>query len=312
MTLHETEHSVVVDAPPKVVFDLVADVTLWPRIFPPTIHVEHLDRDASQETIRLWATANGQVKTWTSRRTLDPAGTRVGFRQQVSQPPVAAMGGEWIIEPLGPGQVRVRLTHDYRAVDDDPEAVAWIAAAVDRNSGAELEALKRAAEQPQDLAFSFEDSVHVDGPIEAAYAFVHEAGRWAERLPHVARVDLSEEVENTQILEMDTRTADGSVHTTRSVRICFPGEKIVYKQLRTPALLTAHTGRWTFTRDGSGGPGGTVTSGHTVEIAPAAVTTVLGAGATVEDARAFVRKALGANSRATLAHAATHARSAAR
>ena len=46
----------------------------WPRIFPPTIHVDQVERDGTQERIRIWATANGEPKNWTSRRTLDPDG----------------------------------------------------------------------------------------------------------------------------------------------------------------------------------------------------------------------------------------------
>ena len=57
------------------------------------------------------------------------------------------MGGTWIIEPAGEGASRVRLLHDYRAVDDDPEGLAWIDQAVDRNSRSELAALKANVER---------------------------------------------------------------------------------------------------------------------------------------------------------------------
>ncbi|WP_425586060.1 hypothetical protein [Streptomyces thioluteus] len=47
-----------------------------------------------------------------------------------------------MIEPLTAATSRVRLLHDYRAVDDDPAGLEWIDRAVDRNSGAELAALR--------------------------------------------------------------------------------------------------------------------------------------------------------------------------
>jgi aromatase len=301
--VHESEHSISIEAAPKVVFDLIADVARWPAIFPPSIHVERRPQDGSEELIRIWATANDQVKTWVSRRFLDPAEMRVRFRQEVSQPPVAAMGGEWIVEQAGPALTRVRLTHDFRAVDDAPNAVEWISTAVDRNSAAELGALKRVAESA-DLFFTFQDTVHMAGPVERAYDFIYQAGNWPARLSHVARVDLREEVPNTQILEMDTRTKDGTVHTTRSVRICFPMDRIVYKQLHTPALLTTHIGAWTFRQDATGV---NVTSSHTVEIKSSAIASVLGESATVDDAKDFVRNALSTNSLATLGQAKAHA-----
>ena len=95
----------------------------WPRLFPPTVYVDHgWSVTGSEERIRIWATANGEAKNWTSRRALDPEALRISFRQEVSSPPVAAMGGTWIVEPITADESRVRLLHDYRAVDDDPEA----------------------------------------------------------------------------------------------------------------------------------------------------------------------------------------------
>lgn len=102
-TKHHTLHSVAVAAPAEVVYGIVADVTKWPQYFGPNVHVEHLEQDAGSERIRIWATANGAVKTWVSRRTFDAERLRVDFRQEVSAPPVAGMGGAWVVSPLTPG-----------------------------------------------------------------------------------------------------------------------------------------------------------------------------------------------------------------
>lgn len=303
----EVEHEIEVRAPAETVYRLIADVANWPQLFPPSVHVEYLEQGEKEERIQIWATGNGTAKTWISRRQLDPAALRVDFRQEVSQPPVAAMGGTWIVEPVTDELCRVRLLHDYRAVDDDPEKLAWIDQAVDRNSRSELAAMKANAElatDPEQLLFSFDDTVRIDGSVRDVYDFINEAQLWEQRLPHVARVQLTEETPGLQILEMDTRTKDGSVHTTRSVRVCLPHRKIVYKQVVLPALLTMHTGCWLFDSDGD-----TVlaTSRHTVAVNVANVSTVLGAEATVADARGFVRTALSTNSLATLGLAKQYA-----
>ncbi|MFJ4342810.1 aromatase/cyclase [Streptomyces sp. NPDC088915] len=300
----EVEHEIDIAAPPAAVYRLIADVTNWPRIFPPTIHVDREARGEREERIRIWATANGEAKNWTSLRTLDPEGLRITFRQEVSAPPVASMGGTWIIEPLGSGEgSRVRLLHDYRAVDDDPEGLAWIDRAVDGNSRAELAALKENVElahAAEDVTFSFEDSVRIDGAAKDAYAFVDEAGLWSERLPHVASVRLTEDTPGLQELVMDTRAKDGSTHTTASYRVTFPHHRIAYKQTTLPALMTLHTGCWTFTEDDEG----TVASSqHTVTINTENIARVLGPEATAGDARRYVHEALSTNSRATLGHA---------
>ncbi|MFG2041506.1 aromatase/cyclase [Dactylosporangium sp. NPDC048998] len=284
-------HDIAVAAPPGTVYALLADATGWPALFPPTVHAEVAERTGDSERLRLWATANGAVKAWTSRRTFDAAARRITFRQEVSAPPVASMGGTWIVDDGPDGGSHVTLTHDYRAVEDDPQALDWISAAVDRNSTAELAALKAGAEQG-DRAYTFEDSVEWRGTAADAYAFIWEADRWTDRLPHVRGVDLRAEGDDVQVLRLETLATDGSSHTTESVRVGRPGQgRIVYKQLLLPTLVSVHLGQWTFEE-----AGGRVraTSRHTVVLKPGAP----------EDRRAFVREALGANSLATLRHAA--------
>ncbi|MFB7297716.1 aromatase/cyclase [Streptomyces rubiginosohelvolus] len=301
-----TEHTITVLAPAADIYRLIADVRHWPQIFPPTLHVDHLGGDGRQERIQIWATANGAPKSWTSRRTLDPDGLRIDFRQEVSSPPVASMGGAWIIEPLSERESRVRLLHDYRAVDDDPKALEWIDQAVDRNSGSELAALKANVELSVagDRTISFEDSVSVAGTAKDVYDFLNEAGLWEQRLPHVVRVSCVEDTPGLQELEMDTLAKDGSQHTTKSYRVCQAPDRIHYKQVTLPPLLTLHTGYWAIEENGEGV---TVTSQHTVVIDPERIADVLGEGVGLERAKEFARQTLGANSLATLGHAKAHA-----
>lgn len=299
--IHRAEHSCVVAAPAGIVYDLVADVTRWPVVFGPSVHVEVLERGADRERFQLWAIANGEVKNWTSQRTVDRVGLRIRFRQERSQPPVASMGGEWEFVALAEDRTKVVLRHDFAAVDDASDAVDWITRALDHNSDAELQAMRRVAEfgHPlDDLIFSFSDSVEVDGEVEDAYEFVHQAQEWPQLLPHVQEVSI-EEQDNVQDMRMLTQAADGSVHATKSVRVCFQNELIVYKQTETPALLTGHSGQWTFAKTPSGS---SVTATHTVALNPAVLRDVLGEQATLADARTFARAALGGNSRITLAH----------
>ncbi|MEV7896329.1 aromatase/cyclase [Streptomyces cyaneofuscatus] len=304
----EVEHEITVRAPAAEVYRLIADVANWPRIFPPTVHVEHAERGEHEERIRIWATANQQVKSWTSRRTLHPDELRITFRQEVSAPPVAAMGGAWIIEALSADASRIRLLHDYRAVDDEPEALRWIDEAVDTNSRSELAALKsnlELASATEELAFSFEDTVRVAGSAKDLYDFIDAAHLWPERLPHVATVRLDEVAPGVQLLEMDTRAKDGSTHTTASYRVCFPHSRIAYKQVTLPALMTLHTGVWTFEDEADGDV--LATSQHTVVLNTANIARVLGPDAGVAEARAYVHTALSTNSLATLGHAKAYA-----
>ncbi|CAM5538024.1 aromatase/cyclase [Streptomyces abikoensis] len=305
--LREVEHEITISAPAAAVYRLIADVANWPRIFPPTIYVDHLEKGESTERIRIWATANGEAKNWTSHRTLDEQALTITFRQEVSTPPVASMGGTWIIEPLDDATSRVRLLHDYRAIDDDPEGLAWIDEAVDRNSRSELAALKtnvELAHAAEEVTFSFEDTVQINGSAKDVYDFINEAHLWSERLPHVATVRLEEDTPGLQTLEMDTRAKDGSTHTTKSFRVTFPSHKIAYKQVTLPALMTLHTGYWTFAENEDGVA---ASSQHTVVLNTENITKILGPDAGVAEAREYVHTALSTNSRATLGHAKAYA-----
>ncbi|WP_327723631.1 aromatase/cyclase [Streptomyces europaeiscabiei] len=310
--LREVEHSITVAAPPAEVYRLIAEVENWPQLFPPTVYAESEELSDGEERIRIWATANGEAKHWTSRRTLDPVGLRIEFGQEVSSDPVATMGGTWIIEPLGETESLIRLLHHYRAVDDDPEKLSWIDRAVDTNSRSELDALKRNAEllvsagQAVDEigerfspVLSFEDSVRIDSSAKDVYDFLNEAQLWTDRLPHVARVRLTESVPGLQVLNMDTLTKSGESHTTESIRVCMPHLRIAYKQTTLPPLMLLHTGQWRLSEDDEGVT--TAVSQHTVVINVERITEFLGPEADLGRARIFIRDALGNNSRATLA-----------
>jgi aromatase len=300
--LHHTEHTTSVKASPDQVYDLIADTDRWPAIFGPTVHVDQLGRDDGSERLRLWATANGEVRNWVSRRVLDPAARRIVFRQEISTPPVATMSGQWILEPTTTG-TRVRLLHDFAVLDEEPQQAAWVQQAVDNNSEAELAALKDTAESAAvfpDTTFSIIDAIDIRGPAHDTYAFLRDAARWADLLPHVSRVDLAEPWPDVQDLTMDSIAPDGSVHTTRSTRICCAPNHIAYKQIQLPPIMAAHVGTWTLHPTASGTR---VVSTHTVVVAPQRIGLVLGTASTLADARDLITRSLSTNSMTTLTHA---------
>ncbi|TQM32776.1 aromatase [Nocardia bhagyanarayanae] len=305
MNIRVMSHTKVVQAAPEVVYDLVADVTRWPVIFAPSVLVRHLHRGPDEERFRLWATVNGAVNKWTSRRVLDAEQRRIVFEQERSQAPIASMGGGWSFREVGSGATKVTLDHHFTVVDGaDPEQVA---AAVDRNSETELAALARIAElghPVEEVVHTFEDTVTLRCSAAEVYDFVYHSDRWPEHVPHVSRIELTEDDDGVQLMEMDTVTAGGIPHTTKSVRVCFPGERIDYKQLLPPAMLFGHSGAWEFT---DGPDGAVVTARHTVAINPDAAREILGAETDLADARAYLTEALSTNSRNTLLCAVRYA-----
>jgi aromatase len=301
-------HHIEIDAAPDRVFELLLDAGRWPVILSPTLHVEYLERTPTSERLRIWARANDSVRRWESCRRIDAGARVIEFEQVAPAPPAALMAGRWSVEAGETLATRLVLDHRYAAIDDDPDDLAWIERATERNSTSELANLKALAERgdaSDDVDFTFADTVSVNGRAEDVYRFIFEADAWSERLGHVAAARVSDEGHDVQGLEMDTVAPDGSKHTTHSYRVCRPHGYVAYKQTAMPPLLHAHIGRWSFIEDGDHV---TITSEHTVTLNPEAVG-VLGPETTVADARAYVQGALSANSLKTLTAAKAWAES---
>ncbi|WP_131767556.1 aromatase/cyclase [Candidatus Protofrankia californiensis] len=315
-TVRNTLHTVDVDAPPELVYGLLADATQWPHLFPPTVHVIREDAGPQRERLRIWALADGRLKSWTSLRELPAGQLHIAFRQEVSAPPVGSMAGSWEITARAGGGSRIVLGHRFTAVADDPDGLRWIEEATDRNSTSELASLRAIAEEVADgtrhgeLLLSFEDSVLVQAPPQVVHDFLDRADLWPQRLAHVARVALTEDEPGQQVLEMDTRAPDGTTHTTRSFRVSLAPHTLAYKQTTLPDALTVHTGRWVLDPYAEGDVTHTrATSRHTVRLHPERAIALPGVR-TLADARAAVRAAIGGNSLATLRTAKQHLESA--
>ncbi|MCI3279361.1 aromatase/cyclase [Streptomyces cylindrosporus] len=309
--LREVEHEITVSAPAATVYRLIAEVDNWPRIYPRIVHAEQVPEGGGRELLLIWGTtADASFEHWTALRTLDPQRLRITFRPTGFGPPLASMDGGWVVEPLSRAESRVRLLHAFSLVDDDPGEFERIDSAVDRNSRTELAELKKSVEAAylaEEFTFSFEDTARIAGRAEDVYDFVNEAPLWAERLPGVEEVRLDEDKPGLQRLETVTRAPDGSTHRAVSHRVCLPHRGILHRQVTLPALLSLHTGSWTFETPADDTGGVVASARHTVVLNTANITAVLGPDATVADARAHVREAIGASSRAVLAQAGRYA-----
>ncbi|GAB2769449.1 aromatase/cyclase [Streptomyces daliensis] len=297
-------HEAEIGALPSTVYELVTNVSLWPVIFRPTVHTQVLERSVEGDRFEIWATvSSGEVNTWRSRREFDAVGRRVTFRQDHDNPLFGLMGGGWTCAPLDGGRTKVVLEHRFTPPPDQADARERIVRELDSNGAAELEALRTVSVLPGGVdmwRLTFTESVGLTGSAEAAREFIWDADRWPERLPHVTGLELVEQKGGAQDMTMQTRAPDGTVHTTRSVRVLLSDGSIVYKQTRPPRALLGHSGRWDFRSDGSGS---SISSTHTFLLDPAGVAEVFGPDVPAQQASHRVRAALSANSRVTMEHA---------
>ncbi|MFJ9109803.1 SRPBCC family protein [Streptomyces sp. NPDC102283] len=234
-TIKHSVHSVSVDAPVDAVFDLIADVEQHRRIFPSVLHTAYVERDDAGDRVERWSWVQplDAVRTWRARRELHRAAGRITFAHENPAAPLTAASGEWSFTARSDGSTEVELRHAYEldaSASGGEEAVALL----DRGAAAQLEQLKGFVEAREDIAeleVSYEARLVIDEPIEDVYNYFYEADRWNERIPHCLSASAQEDVEHLQVVVMDVQVPSGALHTTKQARVCFPGEKIVWRQL---------------------------------------------------------------------------------
>ncbi|MEU8891105.1 aromatase/cyclase [Streptomyces sp. NPDC048442] len=155
--LRHTEHTVTVDAPVDVVWDVLVDVEGYARIFPPTQEAKILDESPEHQTVRLVVDVNGQIQSWVSRRDIDRQRRVITYLQLEHAPLIGHMGGDWRALPLDEKTTQLVLTHDFRPRQpvegkvagkfSYEEADELLQGAVERNSVADLGAVKEEAER---------------------------------------------------------------------------------------------------------------------------------------------------------------------
>ncbi|MGL5829027.1 MAG: aromatase/cyclase, partial [Angustibacter sp.] len=215
-------HSIDIDMSAAGVYSRLVQVSNWPDMFEPTIHACELSREDNLQTIQIWATAQGEPKTWVSERQLNPVARTIEFHQTACAPPVAQMSGRWQVHARSAERCTVDLEHEYRAEGDDPDSLEWIAGAVDANSTSELAALKVACERDLDddaAPFTFSDQVEAEADPSLIFSFLERGDEWVNRLDHVAEVQFKEYPGDLQFLGMRTMTPDRGSHLTESFRI---------------------------------------------------------------------------------------------
>ncbi|MFF7715699.1 SRPBCC family protein [Streptomyces sp. NPDC007988] len=228
-------HSVTVEAPVELVFDLVADVEQHRRIFNSVIHTAYAERGEDSERVERWSWIQplDSVRAWRARRELDRAAGRITFVHENPAAPLTAATGEWSFKPQSGGVTEVELRHEY-TLDGTAAGGEEAVQLLDRGATAQLEQLKSFVDARDDIAeleVSYEAQLVIDEPIEDVYNYFYEADRWNERIPHCLSASAKEDIEHLQVVVMDVQVPSGALHTTKQARVCFPNEKIIWRQL---------------------------------------------------------------------------------
>lgn len=150
--MFHTEHTTTVEAPADVVYVVLADIEGYADLFPPTESSTMLEKTETYQIARLVVDVSGQLQSWVTRRDLDPEHRTIAYRQLENAAMIEYMGGQWRALPLDDKRTQLVITHDFaarptEAVPSQEQATELLRAAVDRNSHADLDAVRKEAEK---------------------------------------------------------------------------------------------------------------------------------------------------------------------
>ncbi|MFE7429448.1 SRPBCC family protein [Streptomyces sp. NPDC057545] len=251
--------SALIDAPAEVVHELLTDLALWPRLFPWILHTECLERDGNTDLVRYWGvTAEETIRTWVSRRRVDPAGLRMDFEQQGAVGEVARLSGSWVCTAQADGRTLIESVHEFALAEGAPVGREQVTEMFHGRSRVQLARLAECAERRAEWdgrTLSFTDSLTLPAAPDEVYRALADPARWPQGHgtgEGVVRAEVTEKEPGVQFLDLDVRAPDGSLRTARTVRLPLSPDRIVLKYLGRPTGIELHTGRWTVAPAGEG------------------------------------------------------------
>ncbi|MEV0847240.1 SRPBCC family protein [Streptomyces sp. NPDC049954] len=141
-----TENSVVIEAPLDLVWTLTNDVAHWTELFSEYTAAEVLEKNDDTVTFRLTMhpDENGQVWSWTSRRTVYPA-ERTVYAHRVQTGPFAYMQIHWRYEETA-GGTRMTWIQDFAMKPVAPVDDAGMTERLNNNSPVQMDLIRRRIE----------------------------------------------------------------------------------------------------------------------------------------------------------------------
>ena len=106
--MHKT-NSIVMHAPKTAIFEIAADLELWPKILPHYRYIQFLDRTPDRNIVVMAARRSGIPISWTSEQKIDRNRTEVHFHHLKAF--TKGMRVIWTFQEV-PGGVLVEIKHD--------------------------------------------------------------------------------------------------------------------------------------------------------------------------------------------------------
>ncbi len=144
-----TDNSVVINAPIDFVWERMMDVENWPNLFSEYAEAKILKSEGDTIEFRLTTHPDpeydGQVWSWVSERTVDPA-TRTSKSRRIETGPFEYMNIEWYFEETAEG-TNMRWVQDFSMKPDAPADDETAQEYMNKNTRTQMDAIKARLEE---------------------------------------------------------------------------------------------------------------------------------------------------------------------
>ncbi len=106
-----TQSTIVIRAPKRVIYESAADLSRWPAVLPHYRHILYLDRGTHRHVVRMAAHRNGIPVSWVSEQVNDPERLEIRFTHLRAF--TKGMSVVWSFEDTPDGTL-VRIVHELR------------------------------------------------------------------------------------------------------------------------------------------------------------------------------------------------------
>jgi aromatase len=143
-----TDNAIVIEAPRDVVWSALNDIERWPELFTEYASAEIIERDGETTRFRLTTYPdpehNGQVWSWVSERTAEPAAYR-SRSHRIETGPFQYMRIQWFFDEVE-GGTEMRWKQEFSMKPEAPADDAGAEDYLNRNTRIQMQVIKERLE----------------------------------------------------------------------------------------------------------------------------------------------------------------------
>lgn len=268
-----TSHSILCNVTAEKIYEIIADVSYWPKIFSQCVSANVLEKFENTEIIRIEAMQNNNLISWNTKREYLKNIFRIDFSLPIPMPYLKSMKGQWRVIPIDTEKCLLNVERHFELLEMVPnirediktleQASNFISQFIEENAENEMLAIKLYVEKGDDTFCMFKTRYFLPFEKDEVYDFFVNVIDWPKKLPHCNSIEIIYDDSENQEFVMEVKTQYGDEYF-RSIRTCNRDTyTISYFQPSPPPVLKTHTGSWEIhsTEDGT-----KVISLHTIRI----------------------------------------------